>query len=123
MMKKWKDSRGETLVEVLAAILIASLSVTLVFGAIMASATMDRQAQDVDGKYYDALSKAERQGPGDEFTNPSGTEFQVKVAKKVDVGAAPEVTLGKGKVTFYGGEGAVSYALNPPAPLPGGGGI
>jgi len=123
-MKKWKDSRGETLIEVLAAILIATLSVTLIFGSIMASTTMDRQAQDVDRKYYEALSKAERQEHGDEFTipSPSETKFEVevKVARKVDVGAPQEVTIEN--VTFYGGEGAISYALNPPASIPGGGG-
>ncbi len=106
-MRKWKDSRGETLVEVLAAILIASLSVTLIFGAIMASTTMDRQAQDLDGKYYEVLSKAESQGSGDEL---SGTTSKVTVAKKVVAGASAEKEV---TVTFYGGEGAVSYALDP----------
>ncbi len=109
MMKKWKDSRGETLVEVLAAILIGSLSVTLIFGAIMASATMDRQAQDTDKSYYEALSKAERQDPAaDKLDAAEGAPaWEIKVAPKTGA----EVTIKD--VTFYGGKGAVSYALTP----------
>ena len=46
-MKKLHNSQGETLVEVLSSILIASLSVALLFGCVMASAGMDREAQDL----------------------------------------------------------------------------
>ncbi len=102
-MRKWNDSRGETLVEVLAAILIASLSVTLIFGAIMPSTTMDHQAQDLDEKYYEVFSKAERQESGDEL---SVTTKVTMADKNAGAGAEKEVT-----VTFYGGEGAISYAL------------
>lgn len=107
MMRKWKDSRGETLVEVLGAILIASLSVTLIFGAIMASTNMDSQAQDLDEKYYGVLTKAERQEDGDEL---SVTPSEVTVTNK-SAGAGAEVTIKE--ITFYGGEGAISYALDP----------
>lgn len=113
-MRKWKDGRGETLVEVLAAILIGSLSVALLFGAIMASATMDRQARNLDEKYYDVLSKAERQGSGDElFTPETEPETPPAVTVKSADGTGTEVKIGE--VTFYGGEGAISYALDPPS--------
>lgn len=64
-MKKLHNSQGETLVEVLASILIASLSVALLFGCVMASAGMDREAQDLDRRHYEALTLAEeRSGTG-----------------------------------------------------------
>lgn len=78
-MKKLHNSRGETLVEVLASILIASLSVALLFGCIMASSNMDREAGELDGDHYAALTAAEAQsGPGTpgtvELENPSSAE-------------------------------------------------
>lgn len=60
-MKKLQQNRGETLVEVLASILIASLSVALLFGCVMASSGMDRQAAELDGKHYEALTGVETQ--------------------------------------------------------------
>jgi len=112
MRRKLKDCRGETLVELMASIVIASLSVTLVFGAIMASASLDRQALEADEKYYETLSRAERQGADDEFSASTGT---VTVTNGIGaMSAEPDVT-------FYGGEGAVSYALNTPSGTGGGG--
>lgn len=84
-MKKFHNSRGETLVEVLASILIASLSVTLLFGCIMASTRMDREARKLDGDHYADLTAAETQsGPGSsgavDIQNPTnGTEESLPV--------------------------------------------
>lgn len=110
MRRKLRDSRGETLVEVMASVVIASLSVALLFGAVAVSARIDRSAQRMDGEYYGALSAAEAQEspmPGE----PGGT-----VAVTYREGGV-EKALPPLAVAFYGGEGAVSYA----AP-PGGGG-
>lgn len=64
-MKKLHSSRGETLVEVLASILIAALSVALLFGCVTASTGIDRQARELDAEHYAALSAAEaRSGTG-----------------------------------------------------------
>lgn len=60
-MKKLHGSRGETLIEVLASILIASLSVALMFGCVMVSTRMDERARDVDIQHYDGLSAADAQ--------------------------------------------------------------
>lgn len=68
-MKKLHNSRGETLVEVLASILIASLSVALLFGCVMASTNMDRDAKKLDKEHYEALTVAEAQSG----TGTSGT--------------------------------------------------
>lgn len=118
MNRKLKEQRGETLVEVLASILIGSLSVALLFGAVMASANLDRQAQELDETYYEDLAKAERQAAGDASADlPSGTKVTVK-------NSDPAVSIMEADlpVTFYGGKSAVSYALDPPLPPPGGGG-
>ena len=40
MKRKWNDAHGETLVEVLASVLICSLSVALLFSMVMASARL-----------------------------------------------------------------------------------
>lgn len=61
MSEKLRNSRGETLVEVLASVLICALSVMLLLGAVSASTSIGLQAQAADEDYYTALSKAERQ--------------------------------------------------------------
>lgn len=109
MKRKLKSSGGETLVELLASILIASLSVVLVFGAVMASATMDRQAQDLDKNYYNVLSMAERQADEDKVSMPAGPAVPQVNITNIDTGSFRSLS-----VTFYGGEGAVSYVLNSP---------
>lgn len=104
MKRKLKSERGETLIELMASILIASLSVTLVFGAIMASTSMDRQAQVLDKNFYNTLSEAEKQetpitGGGD-FA-PTGVTIKDSTGRFATPG-----------VNFYGGENAYSYSLN-----------
>lgn len=65
MGKKVHSNRGETLIEVLASILIASLSVTLLFTCVMFSSTKKYSGDEgVDTEYYDALAKAEEQKAG-----------------------------------------------------------
>lgn len=56
---KLKSSSGETIVEVLASVLISSLAIFLLFSTIMASVRIDRTAQESDEKYYGELSAAE----------------------------------------------------------------
>ena len=95
MEKKLRGSGGETLVEVLASILIGALSVALLFGSIMASANITRQAQNSDEDYYKNLSAAEaRTAPGENGTltvNDSSLD-----------------------ITIYGGGGTWSYARKEP---------
>ncbi len=59
MKRKWKDTRGETVVEVLASVLICALSVALLAGGIMAGANMDTTTRGLDEAYYQYLSAAE----------------------------------------------------------------
>jgi len=117
MMRKWKDTRGETLVEVLAAILIGSLSVALIFGAIMATTKMNLQAQNIDTSYYEVLSKAERQKPTEDVLE-GATGFKITITGTPDETGSKSVEINN--VTFYGGKGAISYVLNAPDPPAGG---
>lgn len=130
MKRKWKDARGETLVEVMASILIGALSVVLLFTAVLSSSKMGKtaQTQTVDGrvteawKFNKALKAAEEQTtpassseiPGSatvtvagKIKNPDGTETATaSVTLTLDTHDVPEVI-------FYGGEDALSYKLNP----------
>lgn len=106
MVRKLKNNRGETVIEVLASVLIAALSVALLFGAVSASARIDMSARKMDGEYYGALSAAEAQeSPMPE--KPGGTA-DVKYWEN-----GVEKSLPPLAVVFYGGRGAVSYALPP----------
>lgn len=96
-MKKLRDDRGETLVEVLAAILVASLSVALLFSCVMASSDLDVKAKSVDEDYYQALSAAD----GQEGASSSG---QVTISSKDKENVSKDMTI-----DIYGGEGLYSY--------------
>lgn len=95
-MKKLRDSRGETLVEVLASILIASLSVALLFGCVMASTNMDRDAKKLDKEHYEALTAAEMQ-------SGTGTSGTVKIQNPNN---SMEESL---SIEIYGDTGLYSY--------------
>lgn len=96
-MKKLRDDRGETLVEVLAAILVASLSVALLFSCVMASSDLDVKAKSVDEDYYQALSAADGQAG-----EPSSG--QVTISSKDKENVSKDMTI-----DIYGGEGLYSY--------------
>lgn len=101
MLQKWKSQRGETLVETLASILIAALSVALLFTCVTASVQMHRISRRADEGYYDALSAAETQTgtalPGTaELTGSGGT---------VDL-----------NIRLYGGEGMYAYSAEGTGP-------
>ena len=64
MRKKLRARRGETLVELLASILIGALSVALLAGGIMVSVRLGLDARERDEDYYRQLTAAEaRRGP------------------------------------------------------------
>lgn len=98
MCRKLKDNRGETLVEMLASILIAALAVALLFTCCMASVQMGGQARAADERYYDNLSAAEKREA------PLSGDAKVIVAKTDE----PTVTQPV-DVSLYGGDGMYSY--------------
>ena len=59
---KLRSERGETLVEVLASVLIVTLSVMMLVGSVMASSKMDIDARRLDETHYVGLSNAETHG-------------------------------------------------------------
>lgn len=131
MREKLRNSRGETLVEVLASVLVCSLSILLLFGAVAASTNIDLRAQEADGEYYAALTKAERQSKtipsgaaeADIYNNLPGETTVSVVSASGSVEIKPN---GTSQLHFYGTERLLSYAIDKPEPNPdpgtGGGG-
>ena len=94
---KLRSQQGETLVEVLASILIASLSVAMLLGGVAASTALGRQADTADEYFYETLTAAEnRQTPVADGT-----------VKLTENGISIEIP-----VQIYGGEGLYSYSLD-----------
>ena len=73
-MRKRNSRRGETLVETLAAILVAALSVVLLVGGIAAAGRIGLRTAELDGDFYGQLTAAETQ------TEPPVRTFSVTVA-------------------------------------------
>lgn len=107
MKKKLKEVRGELLIEVLVAILIGALSVSMLFGAVMVSARMEKTAREKDELFYERLDKAEARDTASALSTGSVTIELKKTDGTVD--SSTDVP-----VNFYGGEGALSYALETP---------
>lgn len=106
MKRKLKESRGETVIEVLASVLVCALSVALLVSGIMAGASMDTTARGMDEDYYKYLSAAET--------------FD---AAEMEGGAAKEATLritGTGtqdvSVELYGGSEMYAYKVKETGP-------
>ena len=97
-MKKLKNDKGETLIEVLASVLIAALSVTLLFSSVMVSSRMDTNAKALDSGYYADFSNAEVQ-----TGTPIDSTITVKIERDgTSYAAAPTIDI-------YGNNGVYSY--------------
>lgn len=91
--------RGETLAEVLVAILVCGFSITMLAGMIMTSMNINSQAREMDDTFFASLTQAETHT----FTTSDDT-CQVKLT-----GGASEITLNARKhapegsgLTVYG---------------------
>lgn len=114
LAQKLHSARGETLVEVLAAVLICSLAVLLLVSYATAAARIDKRAQEGDEAYYAALNAAEEHAGvtvKDSETPASPAPGNVAVAVKDD--PAKATTL---PVLYYGGDGVYSYAVQEGTP-------
>lgn len=109
-------SRGETLVEMLACIVIAVLSVSLLVSGITVSARINQSAEHSDEFFYRALSAAEersgivkRPAEGEKIseTQAPGAAISGKVIVTPDTSNIG-ITF---DVKFYGGEGVYSYGM------------
>ena len=94
-MKTLRNDRGETLVEALASILIATLSILVLFTGLAVAFQMNQAARRTDETFYQRLNAAERQ-----------TEAVAQGQVKVELGGAAPVTF---DVDVFGGEGLYSY--------------
>lgn len=100
-MTKLRNNRGETLVEVLASILIAALSVALLFSFTMTSSTMDKQAKAADEGHYDAIIAAE---------SVSGTDYIDDWTVTITDSSSSKTPLtGQIGIKIYGDNGVFSY--------------
>ncbi len=102
IQKKLQNQQGETLVELLGAILVATLSVALLLAGVAVSTQIGRQADQLDKSFYETLTAAEeRQTP---LTDGVDASPSIKIIE-----GAQEASL---SVQVYGGEGLYSYKLN-----------
>lgn len=94
ILKKLKSENGESIVEVLAAILIASLSVAFLTASVMTAVNMDRAAEAADAGYYESITAAETKAlpDGDGKVTIQGS------GKNKDI-----------EIQFYGGDDMYSY--------------
>lgn len=116
MRRKLNDVRGETLVEVLCAILIGVLSVAMLFSMVMVSVNLNRGAKAADEKLAADLGNAEERGTEVPVSPVPiiSADARVTVENKADTITA----VATPPVKFYGGDNAVSYALEPtPTPV------
>lgn len=112
MREKLKSSRGETLVEVLASVLVCALSIALLAGAVSASVRIDLQAREADSEYYEVLSRAEAQNFDDRMDALFGKNVRNGVSiSVVNDGADPNRK--PINVYFYGSDRLLSYAPEP----------
>lgn len=103
--KVFRNNRGETLIEVMASILIASVSTALLFSCVMASSRIDMDAGDVDIRHYNALTAAETHGSAPPSPDPVTVTPYIEITNDEITPPAP-VTI---EVEIYGGEDMYSY--------------
>lgn len=99
IFKKLKSENGESLVEVFAAILIASLSVAFLTISVMTAVNMNRAAESADKRYYDSITAAE--------TKPAPTDGSAPPEGKVTIQGNGSTKIYD--ISFYGGDGMYSY--------------
>lgn len=106
--KKMRSQRGETLVEILASILIGTMAIALLVGSVTTSSRIDVQTKQSDAEHYQALSAAELQQTA---LSMPGAKVSIQLLNPSP--AAPPVENPKDfTVVVYGGEGIYSYKIS-----------
>lgn len=123
-MKKLQSARGETLTEVLCAVVVCTIAVLLLATCATMAANIGKSTQDTDESYYAALHYAETRGvvtpAASPAVTPTSTEGTVYVQK---TGGGLSFSTAE-PVTYYGADGLWSFAGPTPTPtaaVPGGG--
>lgn len=97
--------RGETLAEVLVAMLIVTLATLLLASMVTVSGSVNLSARQKDEKFYEALSKVEEMNSDAVVKNSSGDAETYKVIISED-GTSTEETV---DVNVYTSEGLTIY--------------
>lgn len=97
MRKKLKQQKGETLVESLVALLIATLSVMMLTAAITGSARVNKQNRDSDKSYAGDLKKVES------YDSTPGNMVETGLVFDFNDGSPIEII-----VELYGGTGKLA---------------
>lgn len=105
--KKIHSQRGETLVELLASILIGTMAIALLLGSVAAASRIDAQTKKSDAVYYQALSAAEKQQTA---LSMPGARVSVRLLNLM-AGTPPAQNPRDFAIEVYGGEGIYSYKL------------
>ena len=108
LIKRLRNSRGESLVEVLVSVLVGSLALLLLASLIAVSARITKRTEQNDAPYYAALNAAE----GHIIFNEDGTTTAatgISGTVTVSGGTGPETF----SVEYFGGEDIWSYQRTP----------
>ena len=101
-MRKLRSKSGETLAEVLVAILVVAVSASLFLGMVAVAARINRQAVKADARFYKAMSLLEC------FEAEKGAVEQRSGSLRVEgSGVSEELPL-----TVFYGDDMVSYQLD-----------
>ncbi len=101
-MRKLKSRSGETLAEVLVAILVVAVSTSLFLGMVAVSARINRQAVKADARFYRAMSRLECFEAEEEAVEQRNGSLRVEGS-----GVSEELP-----VTVFYGDDMVSYQLD-----------
>lgn len=98
-MYKLSNNRGETLIEVLGAIMIATLSAALLLSFSMASANLGTEAREADERHYTGLTAADAHGTLQSAgTTPSAT------ITLLDASGTPTSVTASVNIEIYGSD-------------------
>ncbi len=109
MIKKLKSKSGETLMEILVAILILALSAGLFASMYTASANINRSAREKDEKIYDAVGELE-----DFIGSTSGGTEGTVTYTPLDSEGEPQSGEGNVKVQVFTQDGMTAYTGGTP---------
>lgn len=126
--QKLTSRRGETLAEVLVAMLIIALAVLLLAATVTTAGGINMRTRARDAHFYAELSAAETRAAYDETgaAAPTPRPYEVSIQVYLPNGSSgwvPDGTAANVSVTLYGGDHLLTYQTTPaPAPAPPAGG-
>ena len=101
-MKKLKSKKGETLAEVLVAVLIVAVSTSLFLGMVSAASHINRRTEAADTLFYSALSQLECFEADDVSVSAGSGKLSVERTDGVEWF----------RVEVYAGDDMISYRIS-----------